>query len=172
MKILLVILLSFIGVAGCGQNTSNKKDTLHGPATAESSPSDMLALTVYKTPTCGCCQLWIDHLDNTGFITQSINQRDLTALKQSFGIDSDIRSCHTAVHEQGFVFEGHVPAKWIKQFLASPPKGAIGLSVPKMPLGSPGMEVGDKFNPYDIIQVMRDGQHQVYAHIASYEEQF
>lgn len=166
------MLMGVIGIAGCGKGPSSQQKVIEEPVAVESVAADSLQLTVYKTPTCGCCQLWIDHLDETGFKTQSINQRDLTALKQSFGIDSGIRSCHTAVHEQGFVFEGHVPAKWIKQFLASPPKEAIGLSVPKMPLGSPGMEVGDKFDPYDIIQVMKDGQHRVYAHIASYEEQF
>lgn len=164
MKILFLIAAIGLAAIGCSQDQTSVQ-----PPTAQ--PLNM-QLSVYKTPNCGCCQLWIDHLDNTGFVTETTNQPDLTALKNSFGIDQPLRSCHTAVHEQGYVFEGHVPAKFIKQFLAAPQAGASGLSVPNMPIGSPGMEVGERFDPYDIVLLMKQGEHRVYAHVSRYEEQF
>ncbi len=97
---------------------------------------------------------------------------DLAALKQSKLIAPRYRSCHTAVSEQGYIFEGHVPAKFIAQFLATPEQDALGLAVPAMPVGSPGMEMGDKFMPYQVLLLRDDGSHTVYAHINRYEEQF
>ena len=77
------------------------------------------------------------------------------------------QSCHTAVTKGGYVFEGHIPAKYIEQFLASPPEGALGLAVPGMPLGSPGMEMGGRFTPYDIVLMNKDGSSSVFAHVPS-----
>ena len=74
-----------------------------------------------------------------------------------------MRSCHTAVTSDGYVFEGHVPAKYIAQFLANPPSEAIGLAVPGMPMGSPGMEYQNKFSPYQVMQINKDGSTAVYA---------
>ena len=75
------------------------------------------------------------------------------------------RSCHTAVSEDGYIFEGHIPSKYIEKFLSEKNPNAIGLSVPGMPLGSPGMEVGDRFTPYDILILYQDGTNKVYAEI-------
>jgi len=129
-------------------------------------------LTVYKTPTCGCCKKWIAHIEQHQFNATSVNQNSLTALKSSKGIAPAFRSCHTAISADGYVFEGHVPAKFIQQFLANPPRNAIGLSVPAMPLGSPGMEVDDRFMPYKVILLNSDGSHAIYASLSRYEEQF
>ena len=82
-----------------------------------------------------------------------------------------MRSCHTAVTTDGFVFEGHVPAKYMAKFLENPPKGAIGLAVPGMPMGSPGMEYQNKFMPYQVMQLNKDGSTAVYADIDSPEAQ-
>ena len=81
-------------------------------------------------------------------------------------------SCHTGVSKDGFVFEGHVPARYIIQFLNNPPADARGLTVPAMPLGSPGMEYNDQFAPYEVLLLKKDGSVEVYAAVESYEQQF
>ena len=74
-----------------------------------------------------------------------------------------MQSCHTGVSADGYFFEGHIPAKFVTAFLANPPENAAGLAVPGMPAGSPGMEMGDRFNPYSVILVKKDGTTEVYA---------
>ena len=129
-------------------------------------------LDVYKSPTCGCCKQWMKHLKTNGIDTNGHHPDDMSAFKTSKGIAREFQSCHTAVSKGGFVFEGHVPAKYIQQFLASPPKNAIGLSVPAMPVGSPGMEYQDKFMPYKVLQLNKDGSSTVYARVESPKEQY
>ncbi|KKE83113.1 DUF411 domain-containing protein [Pseudoalteromonas luteoviolacea] len=129
-------------------------------------------LKVYKTPTCGCCIKWLSHLSQQGIAHQVYDLPDLGGVKSQLNIKPRYQSCHTGVSDGGYVFEGHVPAKFIKQFLAAPVKGAIGLSVPAMPLGSPGMEVGQRFHPYQILVLMADGSSQVFTEISTYKEQF
>jgi hypothetical protein len=126
-----------------------------------------IALTVYKTPSCGCCKKWISHLEQNNIVSDAKNFDDLTNIKARYGIKPEHYSCHTAVSEQGFVFEGHIPAKYIRQFLAESHPDAIGLTVPAMPVGSPGMEMGDSFMPYNIIMLMKDGSSSVYANISA-----
>lgn len=140
--------------------------------TVTNSATQLPLLDVYKSPTCSCCEKWLDHIDQHGFISKAHNQIDLSAFKTDKGIAPQYRSCHTAVSKEGFVFEGHVPAKFIHQFLAKPPANAIGLSVPAMPIGTPGMEVGDKFMPYKVILLMADGSYGIYAELNNYQEQF
>lgn len=131
-----------------------------------------LALHVYKTPTCGCCTAWIDHLESANFDVQYTNLDNLEGVKANYGVSRQYQSCHTGVTADGYAFEGHVPAKYIAQFLAAPPADAIGLSVPAMPVGSPGMEVGDKFMPYQVLLLKKDGSHEVFADVPNYEAQF
>jgi hypothetical protein len=93
---------------------------------------------------------------------------DLSAIKKKYAITGRYRSCHTGVvvTESGdYVFEGHVPADYVKTFLANPPENSTGLSVPGMPLGSPGMEVGDRKDYYQILLLKTDGSSEVYAHV-------
>ncbi|KGK00135.1 DUF411 domain-containing protein [Thalassotalea sp. ND16A] len=141
-------------------------------ATAKPQPAAAISLDVYKSPTCGCCSKWIDHIEQHGLQSTAHDSQQLSALKDKYKIPNNARSCHTAVSKDGYVFEGHVPAKFVLQFLQNPPVDAIGLTVPAMPLGSPGMEVDDKFMPYQIILLNHNGQHQVYQMVNSYEEQF
>ncbi len=129
-------------------------------------------LTVYKTPSCGCCGEWVDHALKSGFGADVVNQESVAHIKDRFGIPASSRSCHTAVSDEGFFFEGHVPAKFMQQFLQAPPADALGLVVPGMPLGSPGMEYQDQFNPYNILLMQKDGSLRVYAAVSSYDEQF
>lgn len=161
-------------LAGCNDAGPAKPDTGASSDIAHfanaSSGSDntaaALTLTVYKTPSCGCCKKWVSHLEQHGVVAQTKNYDDLTGIKARYGITPQYYSCHTAVSEQGYAFEGHIPAKYIRQFLAESHPDAIGLSVPAMPLGSPGMEVEDRFMPYDILLLNKDGSASVYAHIS------
>ena len=84
-----------------------------------------------------------------------------------YSIKPEYRSCHTSVSTNGFIFEGHIPAKYITKFLSEDHPNAIGLSVPGMPLGSPGMEFDDRFTPYNILILYKDGSSEVYAEILS-----
>lgn len=129
-------------------------------------------LAVYKSPTCGCCTGWVDHAKAHGLTVDTYNSPDLSGLKQFHQIPPAMRSCHTAVSEQGYVFEGHVPAKLVEAFLLAPPAGAKGLTVPAMPVGSPGMEMGDKFMPYEVLQLNMDGSVEVFAKIDAPDQQY
>jgi hypothetical protein len=108
-------------------------------------------IQVYKTPTCGCCTKWIEHLRADGFTVEATNMSDLAALKAMNGVSTELSSCHTALVE-GYVLEGHVPASDVRKLLAERPQIA-GLAVPGMPMGSPGMEHPDpkRHEAYDVL---------------------
>jgi hypothetical protein len=137
---------------------------------AEPKAEPIPELSVYKDANCGCCEKWLTHVEQGGFRVKSHNIDKLFEFKTAKGIPASLQSCHTAVSSQGYVFEGHIPAKFISAFLASPPKGALGLTVPAMPVGSPGMEYQDKFRPYQVLQLNADGSTYVYAEVKSLEE--
>lgn len=122
-------------------------------------------LVVHKTPTCGCCKNWMKHLEENNFNLISQDHQNLNDIKDMHNIAPEYRSCHTAVSSDGFIFEGHIPSKYIKQFLSENHDDAIGLSVPGMPLGSPGMEFENRFMPYDVLILFKDGSSKVYAEI-------
>lgn len=132
---------------------------------------DDIVLNVYKDVTCGCCNGWIEHMDERGYTSNIFHPANLNAVKAELGIRPEWQSCHTAVTKEGFLFEGHVPEKYIAQFLAAPPDGALGLAVPGMPIGAPGMEMGNRFTPYDIILMKKDGSSEVFASIKSKDDQ-
>lgn len=134
--------------------------------------SHLSNLQVFKSPTCGCCTSWIKHLEHSAFSVNYENVIDTAQVKNRYGIAQKYRSCHTAVSADGYAFEGHVPAKFIRQFLTEKPANAIGLAVPAMPIGSPGMEVGSDFTPYQVVLLMKDGSSRVYADIQDYKTQF
>lgn len=104
-------------------------------------------LTVYKTPTCGCCGKWVRHMRDAGFEVTTVDLNDLTAVKSKNGVPAEIAACHTAIVE-GYVVEGHVPASDVLRLLAERPP-VSGLVVPGMPVGSPGME-GPRPERYDV----------------------
>ena len=118
------------------------------------------AVHVHKGPGCDCCNAWIEHLRANGFAVTS-DDRGNNAVRAKAGIPSKLGSCHTAIVD-GYAVEGHVPAADIKRLLAERPK-AIGLAVPGMPVGSPGMEMGDRRDPYEVLLVRHDGTTAVYA---------
>ncbi|MDP1930643.1 MAG: DUF411 domain-containing protein [Gammaproteobacteria bacterium] len=137
---------------------------------APSAPQPLLS--VLKDPSCGCCALWVDHITERGFAAQISHPSDLNREKLERGIAPQYQSCHTAVSSEGYVFEGHVPANLIQRFLDDKPENAIGLAVPGMPLGSPGMELGEQFQPYDVLLLKTDGSAEVYARVNTKAEQY
>ena len=120
------------------------------------------SITVYKDPSCGCCTKWVDHLRASGFAPEVHDRSDMDALKDSLGVPAKLRSCHTAVVEK-YVVEGHVPAADVRRLLASKPAKTVGVAVPGMPAGSPGMEVGGRIDRYEVIAFAPGGATRVFA---------
>jgi hypothetical protein len=140
MKLMKVLTLTLMFGAGGGH-----------AAGAESE-----VVEVYKTPWCGCCSAWVDHLEANGFDVRVHKVEDLAPIKQKLGVPSSLQSCHTA-EVGGYTFEGHVPAVDMQRVLKEKPE-LQGLAVPGMPIGSPGMETGGEPDQYDVIQFGEDGQ--------------
>ncbi len=138
----------------------------------EQASAATIAMDLYKSPTCGCCGKWAEHAEDRGFSLTTHHPADLNKVKLERGVAASYQSCHTAVSAEGFVFEGHIPARFIQQFLAAPPADAIGLAVPAMPAGSPGMEMGDRFTPYQVLLLKRDGSAAVFAEVNTPLEQY
>lgn len=128
--------------------------------TTLSAPALAADITVYKSPWCGCCSKWADHLQAKGHTVTTKNMENLDAIKKLAGVPEGLQSCHTAMVE-GYVLEGHVPAKDIERLLAERPN-AKGLAVPGMPVGSPGMEGGAP-ERFDVMLFGTDGSTSVYA---------
>ena len=119
-------------------------------------------VTVYKDPGCECCTKWVAYLRDNGFAPVVKDRSDMSALKDSLGVPSELRSCHTAVLGK-FVIEGHVPVAEMKRLLAAPPRGMIGLAVPGMPSGSPGMEMPGRADAYSVIAFAANGTTVVFG---------
>ena len=119
-------------------------------------------IKVYKSPTCGCCKAWVQHVRDAGFTVAAVDVDDVDPYKRKFGVPEDLVSCHTGVIE-GYVVEGHVPADLIDRLLREKPKDAKGLAVPGMPMGAPGMEMGIAKDRYDVILFKRNGGKSVFA---------
>lgn len=130
----------------------SRADAMSAPAT----------ITVYKDPSCGCCTKWVEHLRSAGLRAAVHDRGDMDALKDSLGVPAALRSCHTAVAGR-YVIEGHVPAADIKRLVATAPHGTLGIAVPGMPAGSPGMEVPGRADRYDVIAFAADGTTKLYA---------
>ena len=118
---------------------SSGKAAPDGAASGAQAALALPGVTVYKSPTCGCCAKWVEHMQAAGFEVQTVNQSDVTPKKNELGVPTGVRSCHTATVGD-YAIEGHVPAGDVKRLLAEQP-GVAGLAVPGMPTGSPGMEM-------------------------------
>ena len=116
---------------------------------------------VVKSPTCGCCTAWVEHLRAAGFEVRVTDVADLTPTARRLGVPDHLRSCHTA-SVGGYAIEGHVPAADIRRLLAERPEAA-GIAVPGMPMGSPGMEHGSHRQRYQTILFTRAGRRRVFA---------
>lgn len=144
------LLLVVVGLVACGG----------GDDRAAEAQAALPVMTVYKSPTCGCCVAWVDHLRANGLTVEVVDEPQMNPLKGSLGVPGDLRSCHTATIGD-YVVEGHVPAQDIQRLLAERP-AVQGLAVPGMPIGSPGMEMGDRVDPYEVIAFQGE-QRQVFA---------
>jgi hypothetical protein len=168
-----LLALPFVVVA-CGQSRPDARaasathtevaaqapSTAHAHAAVAGDAAELPVIHIYKTPTCGCCGDWVDHVEQAGFRTEVQDLPNLTAIKQRTGVPQHLASCHTSLVGD-YVVEGHVPASTIRRLLAEKPAIA-GIAVPGMPIGSPGMEHGDHKDPYDVIAFTRDGRGMVY----------
>lgn len=125
------------------------------------APQPLPAVVVYKSPACGCCLAWADHMQRSGFPVEIHDVQDLSPIKAEAGVPAGMGSCHTAL-VGGYFLEGHVPADDVKRLLAEKPD-ALGLVVPGMPLGSPGMEQGERRHSYEVLLVGQGGLISVFA---------
>ena len=129
-------------------------------SSAQQQPKPV-AITVYKSASCGCCVKWVDHMKANGFAATVRDVENIGALKLKLGIRPEYSSCHTT-EVGGYVVEGHVPADVVQRLLKERPKIA-GIAVPNMPAGSPGMEVeSGRKDRYDILAFTSDGKTSVY----------
>jgi hypothetical protein len=122
--------------------------------------ADSRTVDVYRDPNCGCCTAWIKHLQGNGFTVNDHLENNMSRVKTRLGVPPQLASCHTGVIDGRFL-EGHVPASDILK-LAQHPE-LLGLAVPGMPVGSPGMEVGEQQDAYQVIGVDRQGQARVFS---------
>ena len=190
-----VVLLAVTSLFACSQPDSSVSDTsitsastedvavaskttelnvINAPMLISASNPDLLknvSATVYKDPHSGCCKEWISHAEDNGLSATAHDVEDVSVVKERYSVPNEMQSCHTIVTADDYVFEGHVPAKYMAQFLENPPAQAIGLAVPGMPMGSPGMEHQNQFDSYQVMQLNKDGTTEVYANIDSVEQQ-
>jgi hypothetical protein len=125
------------------------------------SAAHAATMTMYKSPSCGCCGKWVEHVEKHGFTVETVPTADMQAVKQRLKVPNEVASCHTTV-VGGYVIEGHVPAADIKRLLAQKPK-VRGIAVAGMPMGSPGMEHGNHREPYATMLIGTDGKATVFA---------
>jgi hypothetical protein len=118
-------------------------------------------MSVYKSPSCGCCALWVDYMRKNGFDAKVQDVENIGALKLKLGVREEFSSCHTT-EVGGYIVEGHVPVEVVQRMLKERPK-IVGIAVPGMPMGSPGMEVpSGKKDSYNILAFTSDGKTTVY----------
>lgn len=134
--------------------------------TEEASDESGHAMTVYHDPQCGCCGKWVEHMQANGFEVETVPTGDMNRIKRELGVPRDLPSCHTA-RVGDYIIEGHVPAEDVLRLLSEQPD-ARGLSVPGMPLGSPGMEVDHRRMAYDVI-LFDDDETSVFNHYPEIE---
>jgi hypothetical protein len=128
-------------------------------ACAQSAAAATVMVT--KSATCGCCKGWVEHMRKAGFTVEVHEVEDVSPTAKRLGVPEALRSCHTSEVE-GYVVEGHVPAADVKRLLAERPKAA-GIAVPGMVVGSPGMEAGDRVDPYKVVLFDKSGKTSTFA---------
>lgn len=168
-------LASVTALAACAQEPDTAAPTTSAADAPMSEMSEMAAMThqthdvavlplvvVSKSPTCGCCEQWVEHMRAAGFTLEVHNMANMNPVKERVGVPPGKGSCHTA-EVAGYFIEGHVPAEDVQRLLAERP-AARGLAVPGMPMGSPGMETPDgRAQPYEVLLIAHDGSATVYA---------
>lgn len=160
-----LLILSTLGfLAACGESSTGSSP---GATSAQMAQSEHF-IEVWKTPSCGCCAEWVTHLEQNGFTVKVNDVNSTDSFRAALGMPQDFGSCHSA-KVGDYAVEGHVPAADIKKLLAEKPE-AIGLTVPGMPIGSPGMEHPDfpsKRAEYDVLLVEKNGGFSSFTHYDS-----
>ena len=152
--------LATIGALAAGGTASRLWAQPAKTAAAPKSVAAARAITIYKDPNCGCCKLWVAHMQKAGFIATVNDTTDMATVKSAMGVPEVLQSCHTA-RIGSYTIEGHVPADVIIKLLDEKPEGR-GLAVPGMPSGSPGME-GGRVEGYAVVLFDKMGKSRVYA---------
>ena len=153
---------STLALLGAGAAIALLPGRSRAATNAPTPPSTLTPLEVWKDPNCGCCQDWVIHMQANGFAVK-VHDTGNNAVRARLGLPQKLGSCHTAL-VGGYVVEGHVPASDVRTLLQQKPQ-ALGLAVPGMPVGSPGMDgaaYGNRRDPYDVLLVARDGTTQVF----------
>lgn len=182
-------LLSLLGagslllVTACGSDSSEPGPSETGGGGSEPPESvpepveeygvdpALLAVTVFKDPSCGCCGGWVDHAESNGFSVTVEHPEVLGDVFEEHDIPADLQSCHLTLNSAGSVFVGHIPVRFVLEYLQDPPEGSRGLTVPAMPVGTPGMEMGKEFEPYDVLLLSAKGGTEVFARVSKATEQ-
>ncbi|MGH8476159.1 MAG: DUF411 domain-containing protein [Methylococcales bacterium] len=133
---------------------------------ASEYPSDPVEITVYRSPNCGCCAIWLEHIKAHNFVVTDVQTDDVESIKQKYGVSPELASCHTAV-AGGYVIEGHVPANDIRKLLTEKPD-LVGLTVPGMPQGTPGMEMSGQKQPFSVISFDKNGNQKKFTDYSFY----
>lgn len=145
----------FVELAG----TAAAVALLEGGASARSQTK--IPIAVYKSPTCTCCQVWVDHMAANGFAPTVTPMQTMTPIKTKYRIAAELQSCHTSL-VGGYVIEGHVPAADVKKLLAAKPAGIVGLTIPGMPQSAPGMDL-TPFQPFTVLTFDEKGVTKEFA---------
>jgi hypothetical protein len=147
-----VLAIFFLAIGLLIFNAGTKAETL-----SAGKPVDIV---VYRSPTCECCGKWLKHLKKNNFNVQEIVTEDVQAIKNKYGVPEAMASCHTAIVD-GYVIEGHVPANDIMKLLKNKPT-IIGIAVPGMPSGTPGMEMGDRKDAYNVMSFDKENHYEIF----------
>lgn len=160
MKVFNTLLMSFALLAS---PLRAEESVWNRGAPALAKPVEM---TVYRSPSCSCCGRWLEHMKKNGFAVKDIKTEEMDRIKREQGVPEALQSCHTAL-VGGYVVEGHVPAGDVAELLKKQPKAA-GLTVPGMPMGTPGMEMGAKKDPFAVLEFDKDGKTRVFHEYRAY----
>ncbi len=149
-------------LAGCTAAEDSRMSTALSPEDVAIAQATLASeITVFRSPTCGCCGQWIEHAKAAGFQVKDEVTEDMDAIKQRYGVPQSLISCHTTVVGD-YVVEGHIPAEDVQKLLTEKPDIA-GIAVPGMPIGSPGMESGDYTEPYTVFSFTESGEIDAFA---------
>lgn len=141
--------IGIVSLVGCAAQASEDGQASGETVSLASADVADMTVTVYKSPTCGCCGNWVQLMRDAGFKVDVVDTDQLQMVKAEAGVPAALQSCHTAKIGD-YVFEGHVPIETVVRFLEEKPD-VHGLAVPGMPVGSDGMEMGGRVDPYDVI---------------------
>ena len=162
MRAALALSVAVVLALGCTTADASPENDAGAPLAVADAAQELPTVLVYKTPTCGCCNGWVDHMREAGFTVDARDVTDIMSVKRDGGVPVSMSSCHTALID-GYVVEGHVPADQVKRLLAERPEVA-GIAVPGMPIGSPGME-GRNPKPYQVLSFTQAGEAEVFADV-------